>query len=152
MNGRSSGASRLSRCMKAPIRMLCRACDFYVRSMNSCAGRVPQGGALGYTMTTTLPRSFSVQSGRTSMSGDDDLQELIRASSVSRTGGGRFDLKGASPQQPAVVPRSQSVAIGRIDEDKPCDFGDDVKLGSDFLFPRSRSYAVAPRRRVAAFA
>ncbi|CAL9104693.1 unnamed protein product [Musa textilis] len=132
----SSGGSRLRRWLKAPVSMLSRACDCYVRCMTSCAGGVQHGGALGYPTAAPLPR--------TSSSGDDDLRDLIRANSVSRMG---EELKWALPQ-PTVPPKSQSVAMGRIEEHQPCEFEDDVKLGSDYLLPRSRSYA---KRRVAAF-
>lgn len=43
------------------------------------------------------------------------------------------------------MPRSRSVAIEKIDEDKPCDFGEDVTVKTD-VFPRSRSYAISTRR------
>ncbi|URE19725.1 hypothetical protein MUK42_10389 [Musa troglodytarum] len=89
----SSSGSRLRRWLKAPVRMLSRACDCYVRCMTSCAGGVQHGGALGYPTAAPLPR--------TSSSGDDDLRDLIRANSVSRMG---EELKWALPQ-PTVPPR-----------------------------------------------
>ncbi|EHA8588538.1 hypothetical protein COCNU_scaffold005702G000020 [Cocos nucifera] len=119
--------------------MLCRARDLYVRSLTGCAGRVQCGAAIGYPTFASVPRSFSVGSARTSSS-DDDLRELIRAASQGRAGS--LNARGCS-----VVPRSQSVAIGRIDEDQPCDFDEDVRVGSDLLFPRSRSCAVGAKRR-----
>ncbi|THU61198.1 hypothetical protein C4D60_Mb07t20790 [Musa balbisiana] len=131
----SSSGSRLRRWLKAPARMLSRACDCYVRCMTSCAGGVQHGGALGYPTAAPLPRTRS--------SGDDDFRDLIRANSVSRIG---EELKWALPQ-PTVAPRSQTMAMGRIDEDRPCEFEDAVKLGSDYQLPRSRSH---PKRRVAA--
>ncbi|CAL9195272.1 unnamed protein product [Musa hybrid cultivar] len=130
----SSSGSRLRQWLKAPVRMLSRACDCYVRCMTSCADGVQHGGALGYHTAAPLPRTSG---------DDDDLRDLIRANSVSRMG---EELKWALPQ-PTMAPRSQSMAFGRIDEDRPCEFEDDVKLGSDYLLPRSRSY---PKRRVAA--
>jgi hypothetical protein len=43
------------------------------------------------------------------------------------------------------MPRSHTVAIGRIDEEKPCDFDEeDVKVKTN-VYPRSRSYAVSKR-------
>ncbi|XP_010942045.1 uncharacterized protein [Elaeis guineensis] len=144
MSKRSSAASLFGRCARAPLRVLCRARDLYVRSLNGCAGRVQYGAAIGYPTFATVPRSYSVGSARTSAS-DEDLRELIRAASQGRAG-----LLNA--RDGVVVPRSQSVAIGRIDEDKPCDFDDDVRVGSDLLFPRSRSCAVGAKRRPRWFA
>ncbi|RRT61902.1 hypothetical protein B296_00027485, partial [Ensete ventricosum] len=134
-NSSSGSGSRLRRWLKAPVRMLSRACDCYVRCMTSCAVAVQHGGALGYPTAAPLPR--------TSSSRDDDLRDLIRASSVSRMG----EVLKRPLSQPTVAPRSQSMAMGRIDEDQPCEFEDDVKLGPDHLLSRSRSYA---KRRVAA--
>lgn len=144
-----AAASRLiSRCVKAPVRVLYRACDLYVRGITSCGTKMSYGGGavgFGQQAAPMLPRSFSVQSGRSSVSGDEDFLDLVTAA------------KGGSsvppPQPPVVVPRSRTVAIGRIDEDKPCVFEEDLRRGSDYLFPRSRSYAAAAAkgRRIAAF-
>ncbi|EHA8590668.1 hypothetical protein COCNU_scaffold022069G000010 [Cocos nucifera] len=117
----------------------------YVRGITGCAGRVRGGGAIGYPTFASIPRSYSLGSARTSSS-DEDLRELIRAASLSRAGSLNAGAGGV------VVPRSQSVAIGRIEEDGPCDFDDDVRVGSDLLFPRSRSCAVGAKRRPLWFA
>ncbi|KAG6538970.1 hypothetical protein ZIOFF_004122 [Zingiber officinale] len=133
----AAASSLISRCLKAPARVLHRVCDLYVSGITSCGTKMSYGGAvgLGQQAASMLPRSFSVQSGRSSVSGDEDFRDLVMAA------------KGTSsvpppPPQPAVVPRSRTVAIGRIDEDKPCVFEEDLVRGSDYLFPRSRSYAV----------
>ena len=41
-----------------------------------------------------------------------------------------------------MVPRSQSVGIGRIDEDKCCEFSEDVKVNIDQVYPRSKSHSM----------
>ncbi|XP_073005846.1 uncharacterized protein [Typha latifolia] len=124
-----SRGSRWSRCLRAPLRVLGRARDFYVRSMTGCAGHMNYGAPMGYPALGSVPRSYSMNS-----TSDDDLRELIRAASQRRGGGGG----GVAGH----VQRSQSVAVGRIDEDAPLEFNDrDFKIGSDLLFPRSRSYA-----------
>ena len=135
-----SAASRWGRCLRAPVRVLCSVRDLYVKGMNGCAGRVQYGaaGAIACPSYSDFSHSRSFSSGRSSAS-DEDLRELIRA--VSR-----------SSQMPVTVRRSQSVVAGRIDEDAPCDFKEDVKVGSDLLFPRNRSYAVGIKRRVKVFA
>ncbi|WOL08965.1 hypothetical protein Cni_G17718 [Canna indica] len=150
-------ASRLSRYVKAPMRLLCRVCDSYVRAMTNFAGKMEYGGGAGLGYAPMLPRSFSVHSAGTSTSGDDDFRELVRAASVARMGSlqqlDRVREASSSLPMPRVVavPRSRSAAIGRIDEDKPCEFGADVRLGEDYLLPRSRSSAVPAKRRFAAF-
>lgn len=145
----SKAESRIGRWVKAPIRALIRARDFYVRSMNSCAGHVTYGGGVygcPTTLVTTLPKSFSVKS----TTSDEDFRELLKAASTTSLGD-KIDLEFLRRQRSTgaakVVPRSQSVAIGRIDEDYTCDFEDnrDIKLrkGDQYLFPRSKSYAVS---------
>ncbi|URE03364.1 hypothetical protein MUK42_22837 [Musa troglodytarum] len=135
--------------MKAPLRALCHARDFYVRSMNSCAGRMEYGPPLGYgPQLGALPRSYSLHQSTRSSASDEDLRQLIRAASLrgalSRSPG------HGTPPPPSAVPRSQSVAFGRIDEDKPCEFGD-AKVGADLLLPRSRSYAPGRERKARLF-
>lgn len=123
--------------VKAPLRVLCRARDLYVSSITGCAG-MANYGAMGYPGGPAgIPRSFSFQQGRSSCSSEDDLRELMRA--ASQGAGGSLNRRG-----PGNVPRSQSVGIGRIDEDKPCEFGAEPMAGP--FYPRSRSYAVPARR------
>ncbi|KAI3736813.1 hypothetical protein L2E82_26800 [Cichorium intybus] len=106
--------------------------------MYSCAAGM--GGWSVYT-TTCLPKSYSTTSSR-----NEDFAELMRIAST-RSLGNRLDGEFLHQQQsvaPPPVPRSQSVAIGRIDEDLPADFGDDFRLKPE-MFPRSRSHAVSSR-------
>ncbi|KAI3507744.1 hypothetical protein L1887_22737 [Cichorium endivia] len=102
--------------------------------MYSCA--TGMGGGSVYT-TTGLPKSYSTTSSR-----NEDFAELMRIAST-RSLGNRFLRQQQSVARPPV-PRSQSVAIGRIDEDSPADFGDDFRLKPE-MFPRSRSHAVSSR-------
>ena len=134
----SSSASRWGRCLRAPVRVLCSVRDLYVKGMNGCAGRVQYGaaGAIACPSYSEFPHGHSFHSARSSAS-DEDLRELIRAAS-------------RSSQMP--VKRSQSVVVGRIDEDAPCEFKEDANVGSDLLFPRSRSYAVGVKGRMKVFA
>ena len=111
----------LGRCVRAPFRVLLRARDLYVTQMASCAG------ARGPVGMVSVPRSRSHAFYRSG--GDDgDVRELIRAASRAR--------------QPGVGPRSQSVAIGRIDEDQPCEFRTDGGATAQAMGRRSRSCAV----------
>ncbi|XAR51385.1 hypothetical protein NMG60_11005998 [Bertholletia excelsa] len=139
--------SRLRRYLKAPIRVLSKVRDLYVQSMIECGGRVEYCCVMGCptAQISTLPRSFSVGSSRSNR--DEDLRELMRAASTKSLGN-RVETELLRRQSglggAKVVPRSFSVGIGRIDEDKPCEFGEDVKVVSA-AFPRSRSCAM-PRK------
>ncbi|KAE8675632.1 ARM repeat superfamily protein isoform 1 [Hibiscus syriacus] len=141
MSKRGSTESRLSRYLKVPIRFLMKAGDFYVKSMTEYSERVGYGTVMGCPtgQVHALPRSYSVGSTR-SGHGDDDYRELMRAASARK-----FDNNKARRQSP-IMPRSQSVGIGRIDEDEPCEFEDDIIKVKPAYFPRSRSYAVTNRK------
>lgn len=158
--------NKLVHFIKAPIRIMCKARDFYVKSMDDFAGRVGNGGGVGgpAAHVTTLPKSFSVNSSRT-IQGDDDFRELVRAASTRE--GGRQELHNLYQQQserhrtmnnqqnngvfgPNGVGRSYSVGIGkigRIDEDRTCEFEEDdqFNVNKNNLYPRSRSHAVNGR-------
>ncbi|KAG9440605.1 hypothetical protein H6P81_020770 [Aristolochia fimbriata] len=139
-DGKSSGTeSKFARCIKAPIRVLCKARDLYVRSMTNCAGN------MNYSMyPTTLPKSFSVASSRAS--DEEDIREVMRMVSQRSQREKSGTLSSQSPAVTQGLPKSFSVGIGRIDEDKPCYFQEDIKVNTDVLYPRSRSYAVTKRR------
>ncbi|XP_078430514.1 uncharacterized protein LOC144702368 [Wolffia australiana] len=129
---------RLGRVVRAPFTALRFLRDFYVRSITSCAANGRVGVVAG---SAGLPRSYSLNPSRVSSSSETDLRELVRAASQGAMGSLNRGV-GFGP----VVPRSQSVAVGRIDEDKPCDFSGEVGLGP-LVFPRSRSCAVPVRKR-----
>ncbi|KAK6116039.1 hypothetical protein DH2020_008308 [Rehmannia glutinosa] len=118
-----------------PFRALGKARDYYVRSIMDCANSNIVG-LQGTSQTPGLPRSFSVNSARSN--DDEDYRELVRAASA-RSIGSRMELDSyirqeemkmragsrAGPQ--AMPPRSISVAMGKIDEDRPvCYFGGDI--------------------------
>ncbi|KAL5217352.1 hypothetical protein ABZP36_018036 [Zizania latifolia] len=125
----------LGRCVRAPLRVLVRARDIYVSRMAACAG----GGGRGPVGLVAMPRCQSHGFYRSAgSSSDDDVRELIRAAS-----------RAGPPRAPGVGPRSQSVAIGRIDEDSPCEFGLDAAARALALAPRSKSCAVGPTARTA---
>lgn len=164
MKTKTHGHSRFVKIMMIPLRALSKARDLYVRGLNY-ADSVGRGyGNVGCPagQFSAMPRSVSVSTSRSS-GGADDLGELIRAASA-RSFGNKIDVDAILRQQqqqqqrqrhlkqrpssdwgPKVLPKSSSVAMGRIDEEEPCEFGvdDDVKV--DLPFPRSRSYAVGNR-------
>ncbi|KAH7566714.1 hypothetical protein ACOSQ2_023669 [Xanthoceras sorbifolium] len=151
---KSSKDGKLSKYFKSTVRILVKARDFYIRSMTECSDKVTYGTAMGCPtgQPLSLPRSYSVSSSKSS-GNDDDFRELVRAAST-RGLAGKIDQDLLRKQQvrqtPTTlannnIPRSYSVGIGRIDEDKACDdFDDDVKLKTN-LYPRSRSHAAVKR-------
>ncbi|XVF61387.1 hypothetical protein PTKIN_Ptkin08bG0125100 [Pterospermum kingtungense] len=151
MSKKGSKENKLSRYLKAPIRGLLKARDSYVKRMTEYSEGIGYATFMGCPtgqVNSTLPRSYSVSSMK-SGNGDDDLRELIRAAST-RSLGNRVQLELLKRQQArqsptSKMPRSHSVGIGRIDEEKPCDFTEDhINVNTD-VFPRSRSYAVTKR-------
>ncbi|KAL5201975.1 hypothetical protein ABZP36_012927 [Zizania latifolia] len=138
--------SKLGRWLGAPVRALSRACDSYVRKMSACAGHMPThaAGAMGrgggFAPGAMQAATFSSRS-RRATGGDDDVVELVRALSQRQASANR-----AADEAEVVVPvRSRSVAVGRIDEDAPCEFGADDALVGPVVPPhvrRSRSVAV----------
>ncbi|KAF6136885.1 hypothetical protein GIB67_018924 [Kingdonia uniflora] len=147
-NNTHQGGNKFMRCIKAPIRVLSKVRDLYIRSMTQCAGSTAFGGNMGGPSgqaMSTLPRSFSVNSSR---SDDEDLRELIRVASQKTLKENNLDVKKQT-FTPMGLPRSQTVGIGRIDEDKAYEFKEDVMVKSDLLlYPRSKSYAVGKRNSV----
>ncbi|XP_009375649.3 uncharacterized protein LOC103964439 [Pyrus x bretschneideri] len=169
----SSKAKKQSKFMYiicAPVRILTKARNFYVRGLEDYAGKVGSGGGgvSGYTASQVLPRSFSVNS--SSSNDDEDLSQLLRTASSKRSNAekerennniksvGRSDLhRRPIVRQPTNTMngmglRSYSVGLkmGRIDEETACSFREDeVDVNAD-LYPRSRSHAV--RRRNVGFA
>ncbi|XP_062163499.1 uncharacterized protein LOC133870402 [Alnus glutinosa] len=147
--------NKFVRFITIPFRILGKTRDFYVRSMTSCAQGVGYSQSMG--SAATLPKSFSVSSSR---GGDDeDFRELMRAASA-RTSVDRLDMDMILKQQAATqsaammmagskgLPKCSSVGMGKIDEDRPCDFEEAVGAGgvkADLFYPRSRSYAVTKR-------
>ena len=152
--------SKFTRVMKAPLRALIKARDFYIQSMTQCSGHFDYGAAMGCptAQVSTLPRSFSVSSTKSTNS-TDDFRELVKVAST-RSLGDKIELDFLKKQQlqqqghrkspvavigSNVLPRSQSVGFDRIDEDKPSEFEENVKVIRTDVYPRSRSYAVHKR-------
>ncbi|CAN4079804.1 unnamed protein product [Withania somnifera] len=150
MSTTGSKESRIKKCMKAPIRVLVKARDYYVHSLLDCSGSIGYGSVMGVPQISALPRNLSVNSS-VSSSRDEDFRELVqiasRKSLVNKVEPEllRQNSLAKNALNINVVPRSRSVAIGRIDEDKPCDFAEEVKMNTD-VFTRSRSCAVFSRR------
>ncbi|KAL6527331.1 hypothetical protein OROGR_016421 [Orobanche gracilis] len=161
IKSKASRNNKFIRIITIPFRAFCKARDFYVRSMMDCANRNIIG-LHGTSQAPGLPRSFSVISTRSNES-DEDNRELIRATSARNIFSGidlddyyvRQETKmksgssgggGGGPR--AMPPRSISVAMGRIDEDRPCCYfgGDDhvnnINVRRELKYHRSKSHAV----------
>ncbi|WOG93002.1 hypothetical protein DCAR_0312281 [Daucus carota subsp. sativus] len=148
----------IKRCIKTPIRALSRAKDLYVQSMNSLANGMSNN--FGNCPKTSLPKGYRINSSLSMRNNEDDFLELLRvASTETLSRSVVVDDQQEFPwrQQPASTPEAvQSVpvrmrlTIGRIDEDRVCDFGDDnlsvqgsalrfvCKKQKLFLCPRTR--------------
>ncbi|KAK6792662.1 hypothetical protein RDI58_011743 [Solanum bulbocastanum] len=117
-NKGSHGQNRFIRILALPWKALIKARDCYVGTMTNYAVVNPR----------SLPKSYSVTSS-TRSDNSEDFRELVRAASARRMGE-NFELNLLIQQQirqqlqqqmPSrrSVPRSVSVGMGRIDEDKP---------------------------------
>ncbi|KAF2320820.1 hypothetical protein GH714_031036 [Hevea brasiliensis] len=145
MRSKANKLSKLVQITRAPIRVVCKARDFYVKSMLNFAGYGGIGGG-----TAQLPKSFSVNSSR-AVDDDEEFKKLLRLLSAKgisevetylhcRQDDGRSYSKGSSGMK-----RSYSVGvgkIGRIDEDRACSFREDDNDAQANLYLRSRSHAV----------
>ncbi|XP_051117639.1 uncharacterized protein LOC127242222 [Andrographis paniculata] len=125
--------------MRLPLKLLARARDLYVGSLTGCAGHVAYGNAvIGCPAPhfSTLPRARSFSA---SSRDDDDLRELIRIASA-RNLAGKFEAEIFREKEPPLrpgMPRSRTIVIGRIDEERVCEFGEND------VVTRSRSYAAS---------
>nr|GMD96400.1 serine carboxypeptidase-like 2 isoform X1 [Ipomoea batatas] len=139
MKGKGRNRKRLIRLVTFPFTALCKARDFYVRSMTDCSGRVGVGNVAGVGPMHggRLPKNFSVGSLRSNES--DDFRELVRASS-STNGVRSADLDLLARERmkraasdPGGMPRSCSVGMGKIDEDAPFVSGEDNGFGGSIV-------------------
>ncbi|XP_054789937.1 uncharacterized protein LOC129303825 [Prosopis cineraria] len=155
---RSKGQSQnvFVRFITSPFRALGRARDFYVRSITKCGHNMNYSNPVDAAgRFAAFPRSYSANTSRSEES--EDFAELVRAASA-RTMVDRIDMdlvlkRHATAQKQQSVestglPKSTSVGMTKIDEDKPYDFADGGVNSAPDLYPRSRSYAVGKRNVV----
>ncbi|XP_021892380.1 uncharacterized protein LOC110810487 [Carica papaya] len=151
MRGKSKKRTgRLKKILLAPIRILAKARDFYVKSMEDSAARVVYGGVMGLptAQVTSLPRSFTMNSSHGICDDDRKFKELVRHVMPKRNLESRtiHDYE-KSTKNSRDMKRSYSVGLGKIgtiEEDKPCSFREEEDCGtlnSGLLHQRSRSYA-----------
>ncbi|KAI3707135.1 hypothetical protein L6452_25385 [Arctium lappa] len=141
--------------IKTPIRALGKAKKFYVKGITNFSTTYNQPiMIIKDANKPPLPRSFStttIVSNNHQPSGED----LIRANSTSTIQIGRADVYMIQQQQQLSasrkrVPRSCSLGMGRIDEDRVSSFRNDNINGSENKFDsrisRNHSYASDSRR------
>ncbi|KAJ0076479.1 hypothetical protein Patl1_36246 [Pistacia atlantica] len=119
--------------MEKPRKILHKARDFYVKSMEDCASKVGYGGVVGCptAQVSRLPRSFSVNYSKSR--NNEKFREFLAAMSKKMgTEMDKMENYGAVKRCYTSVGLGK---IGRIDEDRPCYFEEDM------LYARSRSYA-----------
>ncbi|KAK9112134.1 hypothetical protein Scep_019653 [Stephania cephalantha] len=113
--------SMFLRYAKAPVRLLTKARDLYEQRMTDLsAGMTGLGGGvmggISATPIAVLPKSFSATKR------EEELRDLLKAASqrgVLKTS----EYYSSERSKQPLMPRSLTVGImGRIDEDKSCDF------------------------------
>ncbi|CAL1371987.1 unnamed protein product [Linum trigynum] len=158
--GKAAKQSRVKKVLKFPVRLLVKARDFYVNGMSQLADQmrynaVATVGCPAHIGSAALPRSFSAGGGSTNSR--SDYSELIRAASVRdhlgnksvsqkqgpAAAGKDFSGKGKVRGGAGKVPRSCSVGLGRIEEEKSGELGEDYTSIGSGAFHRSRSCAVS---------
>ncbi|ESQ29580.1 hypothetical protein EUTSA_v10023719mg [Eutrema salsugineum] len=172
MRGQNNNKNRFLRIISMPLKVLVKARDLYMRSITGCAARTHYSSA--DAVSIPFPRSRSTSSAFSSSASsrrrssdftfEDDYSELLRAASVRSLGHkngidmfihqqlqqrkGNHVAVGAVAVAKGGLPKSSSVGMkmAKIDEeDEEEGSVKNLKKGSDFLYPRSRSYAVTIR-------
>ncbi|XP_048231956.1 uncharacterized protein LOC125370455 [Ricinus communis] len=135
----------------APIKILSKARDFYMKSMQDCAGKIGYGavtfGGPAVSESVYLPKSFSVSYTQSGSCNNEELRQLLRRRrSVIQSS--NMHIAQREVRVTTMVScdegRSYSVGlgrIGRIDEDRPCSFKEGDDKDAD-LYLRSRSHAL----------
>ncbi|KAG4931549.1 hypothetical protein GYH30_048254 [Glycine max] len=151
MRSKKQSQNKFVRIMASPIRALGKARDMYVRSITNCGQHVSYYGGDPTEGAGRFSRSHSVATSTRSEVVSEDYAELLRAASA-RTLANRIDMDLVLKQQQQQhansskgnnLPKSSSVGMARIEEDKPYD----SEKGVTDSYPRSRSYAVEAKRR-----
>ncbi|KAG7544693.1 hypothetical protein ISN44_As12g002680 [Arabidopsis suecica] len=137
--------TKLSKYIKVPIKMLVKARDLYIRSMNQWSSHDLIGSGMGLGIpvcnVSTLPRSFSASHAQYSKRPEDDrVPELVRAASA------RNMIIGDARHGPSKLRKAKSSrscgghhGFEKIDETSPL-----ISFGSKHkMLQKSKSYGVA---------
>ncbi|GMI83147.1 hypothetical protein like AT5G65925 [Hibiscus trionum] len=121
-------SNKFFRFLKAPFKALRKARDGYIRILTSCASSIDHEYGPGHFpgQNPELPRCFSERSSATSNVKEEAvLREFIRAASVTGSSRGNgMDMFFPKQMRMKMRPRGLPKNMGRIDEDKPCEFED----------------------------
>ncbi|KAG1348142.1 hypothetical protein COCNU_06G019710 [Cocos nucifera] len=112
------------RCVRSAIKALCCVRDSYVRSPTVLSGSAQFAAAAGYGSFTA---SFGFPLDITSSRDTREISRRCAEAPQNRRAEGR------------AAPFSRGVVLETIDEDKPCEFGADVRVCSDLLLGRRAS-------------
>ncbi|CAH8306130.1 unnamed protein product [Eruca vesicaria subsp. sativa] len=174
MRKEGQNKNRFFRIITMPLKVLGKARDLYMRSITGCAARTHYSSAdsvsIPFPRSRSTSSAFSSTTSSRRMSSDfkfdDDYSELVRAASVRSLGHkNEIDMirhqqrqlqqlqenrvvVGAVAAAKGGLPKSSSVGMpmARIDEENEEEGSlKNQKKGSDFLYPRSRSYAITIR-------
>ncbi|KAL0739583.1 hypothetical protein Bca4012_015793 [Brassica carinata] len=136
--------SRLRKCMKVPVKILVKARDLYIQSMNQLSSH-DLGGAMSFGIpvctVSSLPRSLSAShSPNSARAIEDRVTELVRsASAKSTTVDTRHGPSTKLRKAKSVRSCDDHHRFERIDETSPLiNFGSNHKMTQ-----RSKSYSVA---------
>ncbi|KAK9176593.1 hypothetical protein WN944_028610 [Citrus x changshan-huyou] len=145
MRSKANMQSKFKHYMEKPRKILHKARDFYVKSMEDCANMISYGGVMAGPgiQVSNLQRSFSVNYS------NSRNKETFREASAAVNNKIRNDkdlnyVKEKELERQKLENRSMkrsytSAGLGKIrtiDEDKPCNFEDDM------IYARSRSWAL----------
>lgn len=148
--------TRLRVCLKAPLKLLSTVRDLYVGSITNCAGKTTSYGGGGSSLhrrsSRSPTKSFSSVSGISTNGymdrhGNGDFRGLVRAASGRRPPHGLGEKKGDGFDLATPRKLQRSFTTGwfeTIDEEKPCEFGEEVRVSTGSLCPRRRRHCVSP--------
>lgn len=133
--------NKYRKCSRGLVSFLNKIRDLYVTSMSELANQIDSGCGPRAVNGVILPKSFSMNSRRLSNS-DKELAELVRI--ASRRGLAKKVESEFLRQKRST--HTQTLDMGKIDEDKACDFEGLDGVGLNHVnFPRSRSHVVPKR-------
>lgn len=117
----------IRRCINKPVKALNKVMDLYVQGMASFANKLSNGGGRKTNLATS---TFGVNSSSSTRNSEKDFRELLKIASTRMVNDRQEFLNrqqsATSTKATKDLPRrcSQSLVIGRIDEDRVCDFRD----------------------------
>ncbi|KAK1558593.1 hypothetical protein Q3G72_004286 [Acer saccharum] len=130
--------SKLKYYVEKHKKILHKSRDFYVKSMEDCSSKLAYGGVMGCPTAQVFRLPAKSFSAGFSKSNDEKFRQLLEAVTKKLEiqvdlNESEQDLRWPDAKENGVMKRSYASIglgkIGRIDEDKPCYFADDMILG-----------------------